>query len=409
MKRICITILILSSFLYSQKINIAVADFDAQNISQSEAAVVSDFLRGDLVKIGKYRVVDRQNMALILAEQGFQQTGCTTNECAVQMGKILNVQRIIVGKISKLFGLYYIIADMVNVETGEILLSNKVSCTDPILIEGEVEKLAWYFSTEGRSEKKTELMTDEVEKRLPRIIEIKKERDFIKRRTVFKVKINRGYLDGVKEREIYEIWRAPSKLWRRKIGKLIIEKVKEIESWGKVIELAENEEVKTGDCLKLWKRRKQWSIGYRYFLWTPDEEKTVSKTGYFEFVNLTGWGISVEACSVRRENKKYISYWYDKEIKYELNLFLKHHFNYYKWTSSYLGIGISRYRIWNQDDKVFEVYHSIGFPIINFGIDFFSNSMIHIVIDGTYYYSSDDLEGVKTDFLVFSIGASLNW
>jgi len=211
-ERILIILLLFCNVLFSRKINIAVADFDAQNVSQSEAAVVSDFLRADLVKIGKYRVVDRQNMALILAEQGFQQTGCTTSECAVEMGKILNVERIIVGKVSKLFGLYYIIADMIDVETGEILLSNKVSCTDPILIEGEVEKLAWYFSTEGRSEKKIELIEDEVEKRLPRIVAIKKERDFMKRRTIIKVKINRGYLDGVKEREIYDclLYTSPS-------------------------------------------------------------------------------------------------------------------------------------------------------------------------------------------------------
>lgn len=107
-------------------INIAVAEFEARNVSQMDAVTISDFLRTELVKSGAFNVVDRSNMQKILAEQRFQMTGCTTQECAVQMGRLLNVQKVIVGTFSKLMDAYYVIVNVVDVETGKIEFSEQV-------------------------------------------------------------------------------------------------------------------------------------------------------------------------------------------------------------------------------------------------------------------------------------------
>ncbi len=129
-KSTLLTILLLLFFtppLYSQKkTNIAVAEFDGKNVSTMDAITVSDLLRTEIVKIGKFNVVDRANMEQLLAEQAFQLTGCTTQECAVKMGKLLNVNKMIVGSVIKLGTLYLINTNMVDVETGEIIQSEKV-------------------------------------------------------------------------------------------------------------------------------------------------------------------------------------------------------------------------------------------------------------------------------------------
>ena len=56
-------------------------------------------------------------------EQKFQNNGCTTRKCALEMGKLLNVKKIIVGSFSKLLGTYYIVANVVDVETSKISAS----------------------------------------------------------------------------------------------------------------------------------------------------------------------------------------------------------------------------------------------------------------------------------------------
>lgn len=105
------------------QINLAVADFAGKNVSQADASIVADFLRTELVNTGKFNVVEKANMDKILAEAAFQQSGCTTSECAVQIGNILNVKQMVVGSLSKLMDTYYITVNVVEVETGKIIVS----------------------------------------------------------------------------------------------------------------------------------------------------------------------------------------------------------------------------------------------------------------------------------------------
>ena len=53
--------------------------------------------------------------------KGFQQTGCTTNECIVEVGRLIGVEQIVGGSISKVGSTYSISARIVSVETGKIL------------------------------------------------------------------------------------------------------------------------------------------------------------------------------------------------------------------------------------------------------------------------------------------------
>ncbi|OIO75355.1 MAG: hypothetical protein AUJ85_03285 [Elusimicrobia bacterium CG1_02_37_114] len=108
----------------TEKINIAVADFSGQNVSAADASIVAGFLRTELVNTGAFNVMDRANMEMVLAEQKFQLSGCTSEECAVKMGKLLNVQHMMVGSLSKLLDTYYITVNVVDVETGKILKSS---------------------------------------------------------------------------------------------------------------------------------------------------------------------------------------------------------------------------------------------------------------------------------------------
>ena len=104
-------------------INIAVAEFIGKNVSQADASIVADFLRTELVNTGLFNVMDRNNMDSVLAEQKFQSSGCTEQQCAVEMGKLLNVKQMFVGALSKLLDTYYITANVVDVETGKITAS----------------------------------------------------------------------------------------------------------------------------------------------------------------------------------------------------------------------------------------------------------------------------------------------
>jgi len=119
---IALFIFVMSSFLRSQanKISIALLDLEGNGISKVEARTLSDELRSVLVQSGKYIVVERNNMESILSEQGFQMSGCTSSECAVEAGKLLGVNKMIAGSVGKLGNLYNITIRMFDVQTGQI-------------------------------------------------------------------------------------------------------------------------------------------------------------------------------------------------------------------------------------------------------------------------------------------------
>jgi hypothetical protein len=103
-----------------EKTNIAVADFAGRNIAVQDAAIFSDLLRTNLVQEGHYNVLDKANMDKLLGELSFQQTGATDSAYAARLGKLLNVEKMVVGTVSRLDGTYYVNASIVGVESGKI-------------------------------------------------------------------------------------------------------------------------------------------------------------------------------------------------------------------------------------------------------------------------------------------------
>jgi len=128
-------ILLLSSHLLAQdqvKTNVAVLDFESQDISLSANKALSNIVRKELIHVGNFNVIDRGNMEQILKEQGFQQTGCTSQECIIAVGRLLGVNKIISGSISKLGQMFIIDLQLTDVERGQIEKLESEKFTGPI-------------------------------------------------------------------------------------------------------------------------------------------------------------------------------------------------------------------------------------------------------------------------------------
>ncbi|MEK7477510.1 MAG: PEGA domain-containing protein [Candidatus Coatesbacteria bacterium] len=119
--------------------SVAVAEMDAQGVSSTDAAVVSEMLRNRLVNAGGFTVVEKKNMQKVLGEQAFQQTGCTSAECAVKLGKLLNVRGIVVGTFGRFLGRYVLSVRLVDVETGQAVLADEAKGDSVDQIERAVE------------------------------------------------------------------------------------------------------------------------------------------------------------------------------------------------------------------------------------------------------------------------------
>ena len=114
-------ILLQVNFLPAQAIPIAIVEFEGNGISQTEAIALTDRLRNELFRLGAFEVVERGMMETILTEQDFQMTGCTSNECLVEVGQLLGARQVVGGRISRVGAMFTVSARVVDVQTGKLL------------------------------------------------------------------------------------------------------------------------------------------------------------------------------------------------------------------------------------------------------------------------------------------------
>ena len=123
MKHLFIILLLISS-IFSQQ-TIAVLDFEGIGVSQEEARALSNRFGSEFLELAEYKftLVERQAMGEILKEQGLQQSGCVSSECAVEVGAALGAELIIIGSVSQVGTIFSVNARMLDVETSRILKS----------------------------------------------------------------------------------------------------------------------------------------------------------------------------------------------------------------------------------------------------------------------------------------------
>ncbi|MEE9166530.1 MAG: CsgG/HfaB family protein [Candidatus Neomarinimicrobiota bacterium] len=100
---------------------IAVLPLEGKGISTHESEILTERLRSTLVQDGRYQVVERSQMQEIMREQGFQQTGCISQECLVQAGLILGAMKMVSGTVGRLGQSFAVDVRLFDVETARIV------------------------------------------------------------------------------------------------------------------------------------------------------------------------------------------------------------------------------------------------------------------------------------------------
>lgn len=121
----CAFLLSLAVSLYAQenKPDCAVLDLEGMGVDSVTSKTLSEKIRTEVFQTNAVRLVERNRMDQILAEQGFQQTGCTSSECRVETGRLLGVSQLVVGTVSYLASseTWSLSLSLLDVETGAVL------------------------------------------------------------------------------------------------------------------------------------------------------------------------------------------------------------------------------------------------------------------------------------------------
>lgn len=155
-----LVILCFSTFLLpaQQKSRVAVLPFTAVEAPASEARVVTSLFETALVKTGVYNVIEQNQITAILDAQAFSLSGCTDDACAIEVGKLLAAELIILGELSQVGGRYIANAKIIDVGLGRNVNADTVSAADIAeMTDSAVNLLAYKLAgltyTEGGGER----------------------------------------------------------------------------------------------------------------------------------------------------------------------------------------------------------------------------------------------------------------
>lgn len=131
--------LVHDSFAVNDKTyTIAVLDLEANGVSDVEAKGLSEKIRTRISWLinnttyknnpgtDKYSVVERSQMDKILDQFNIQNTVCTDISCAIEFGKMLQADRIIIGSVNLIGKTYNITTRMVDIESAKSLSVSEV-------------------------------------------------------------------------------------------------------------------------------------------------------------------------------------------------------------------------------------------------------------------------------------------
>ena len=173
MKRVFLCIAVIgmifsASASYAEKLRIVVMDLKADGVSDQIARTVSNMLRTEFINMNEFIVVERAQMDAILKEQGVQQSGCTDQACAVQMGRLMSAKKILVGEVSPMGKSMITTVRIVDVERGvsEFAATQKAANEEVLdvavgdIAEKLAERIRRGAKDEPRKEKKKDVVSE---------------------------------------------------------------------------------------------------------------------------------------------------------------------------------------------------------------------------------------------------------
>lgn len=120
-------ILMFCTALNAQRLKIAVMDFsNEKRVSHKISLRVSEWLRSELIT-KNFDCIDQSTMNSFFIKHSFKQKVCKDNTCAVKAGKILNVDKILIGTVKKFDRKIIIYGKLIDVRNGIVDTDNTIS------------------------------------------------------------------------------------------------------------------------------------------------------------------------------------------------------------------------------------------------------------------------------------------
>lgn len=124
------------------KPRVAVMEFRAINVPSVLSAATAETLRSALIQLQRITVIEREQIEQVLREQQFNRSGLVEGNSAVELGRLLGANAIVVGSVTRFGETYLINARALDATTGEALAASQVTTTREDEIPAQLQQVA---------------------------------------------------------------------------------------------------------------------------------------------------------------------------------------------------------------------------------------------------------------------------
>ncbi len=135
--------LLLEANAQANQPRIAVIPLNHINVSKSDAEAITGLFETALVKTEIFDVIEQGQVNEILETQEYSMSDYTDEQSAVEFGKLLAAEQIVLGSVSKIGSLYVINTRLIDVQTGRNIKADKVDASTIEELAGQVDLLAF--------------------------------------------------------------------------------------------------------------------------------------------------------------------------------------------------------------------------------------------------------------------------
>ena len=161
-------LLFVVQYVGAQIPRVAVIPFSSVGVVGQDAQSVSLLFETSLQQTKAFTLIEMVETEKILDAQKYSLRGVVDESQAVEIGRLLSVDQIVVGTVGKVDALYYLAVKIINVETGEHLAAEKAQAQSLSSLIGKLDDVALLLAEKDQS---ISFDSDEQERSPPSIIQ----------------------------------------------------------------------------------------------------------------------------------------------------------------------------------------------------------------------------------------------
>ena len=127
-KRFFTTIFLLIPCLsaMAQKPMVTVIPFNAVGLSENDVLGITLLFETALQNTDTFTLIEQTQAESILQAQKYSLSGCVDESCAIEIGRLLSADQIVLGTVGKVADLYYLTVKIIDVQSGQNLVAKKI-------------------------------------------------------------------------------------------------------------------------------------------------------------------------------------------------------------------------------------------------------------------------------------------